>query len=92
MKACKVICDRCYKEEDTGKYPSTPDKKGWKDIEIKLSQYNAKEFTLCPECLIELGLMDKNTGAVETISEPSIQEKVFDMLCEIANLAIDERQ
>lgn len=91
MKECSIICDRCHTKESVGNYPSTPTNKGWKDVEIKLDQYNFKTFTLCPKCLDELGLIDKNTGRPEKISEPSIQEKIFDLLFEIANQAIDER-
>lgn len=91
MKECKIICDRCHVEEKVGSYPSTPTNKGWKDVEIRLDQYNSNTFSLCPKCLNELGLIDKNTGRTENITQPSTQQKVFDLLLEIANLAIDER-
>ena len=87
MKECRVICDRCHAEILTGSWPSTPSKDGWRDVEIKLEQYNIKTFTLCPKCLKELGMVNEG-GAMKKISEPTIQEKVFNMLCEIAQMAV----
>jgi hypothetical protein len=91
MTECKVICDRCRAEENVGFYPSIPTRKGWKDVKVQLDQYNHKTFALCPKCLSELKLVNEQSGQMEKISDPSIQQKVFDLLLEIANIAIEER-
>ena len=89
MRECKVICDKCHLEVITGDYPYTPAKDGWKDIKIELSQYNHKVFVLCPKCLKEMGFLDEKEN-MKKISDRSVQEKVFDLFCEITQMVVEE--
>ena len=89
MRSCKFICEQCKKEVNTGSYPNLPS--GWKSVKIELGQYDYKNFDLCPECLLDLGLVSKDTGKIGSIEEPTIKDKIFDLIYEIANQAIDDR-
>ena len=90
IKSFKV-CDWCKKE-------SIPDKSLWNDesvrkwesVELKFGQYNMKQFDLCPECLKKLGIIEENNKEI-SVSEPSNYEKLFEIISDIVNDAIDNR-
>lgn len=82
------VCDYCKKEEQTENNGWKPN--GWQSVELRLGQYNSKTFDLCYECSKKLGLV-KEDKKPKDISEPTTYEKLFDIISEIVNEAIDNR-
>lgn len=85
------ICDWC-KKESTPNISVWNDEsvRRWKSIELKFGQYNTKQFDLCPECLEKLGVIDESKKEI-SVSEPSNYEKLFEIISDIVNEAIDNR-
>ena len=82
------ICDWCKKEEESkGSYSEI---KGWKSIKLEFGQYNSRTFDLCPDCLSKLGIIDE-AGKQNKITEPTTYEKLFEIISDIVNDAIDSR-
>ena len=83
-----VSCDRCKKQvESISEWKA---KKKFKEITITLSQYNSKNFLLCDECMKKYGLMEDKE--VKKIDEQSVQDKLYDLIYEIACDAIAENR
>lgn len=86
MNKCKKVCDCCGKEEDTGAYTNLP--KEWKNIKVDLGQYSHKSFDLCPECLNKMGLTVDKYNDFKSADEEPIEKKLFNLFCEIAQMAV----
>lgn len=86
MNSCKKICDSCGKEADTGAWINTP--KAWSRITVKLGQYSSKEFDLCPECLVKFGFVNDRYADITSADDEPIEKKLFNMFCEIAQMAV----
>lgn len=84
------VCDWCKKESDPNTSMWNDEKvRKWKSLELKYGQYNAKQFDLCPECLEKLGIIEENKEI--SVSEPNNYEKLFEIISDIVNEAIDNR-
>lgn len=81
-------CDRCKKQVELESEWKA--KKKFKEITITLSQYNSKNFLLCDECMKKYGLMEDKE--VKKIDEQSIQDKLYDLIYDIACDAIAENR
>lgn len=84
-----AICDKCKKEEtQEGNYIYGPqfnkEKVGWGVVEIKISQYNHRNFLLCKECRKELGLLDENERNEPKVE--SVSDRLFDVISEIVSM------
>ena len=60
-----AICDRCKKEETQNHRWFTMGDNKWKEIELKVSDYNKTEYLFCFDCQKELGLIDIKTARVQ---------------------------
>lgn len=78
MQQTKTTCDLCKKEVISSGYYNS----GYKRVELKFTQYNVKNFDLCPECLEKHGLT-KGIDQVESVSEQSTSDKLYEIIAQI---------
>lgn len=83
------VCDWCKKETAPRECYSNEDK-DWRRIKVEFGQYNKRNFDLCPDCLAKLGITENN-GKPKSISEPTTYEKLFEIISDIVNDAIDNK-
>jgi endogenous inhibitor of DNA gyrase (YacG/DUF329 family) len=84
-KSSTVTCDKCGKKVETKQYASAP---GFREIEIKWSQYRSKIFDLCPECQKKLGIEEDINST--NVSEETTAEKLYDIIAEIVAENVEE--
>jgi endogenous inhibitor of DNA gyrase (YacG/DUF329 family) len=86
-KISKVKCDKCGKEVITRYYADAP---GFKEVEIKWSQYRSKKFDLCPKCQKKLGIDEDTKGT--NVSEETTAERLYDIIAEIVAENVEEEE
>lgn len=86
-EVCKKICDLCGKESEENRLAYNIN--GYNKIEVKLSQYNTRDFLLCDECMEKYGLLNKEKE-VAKIKEDDTVENFFNMLADIVAERINQ--
>lgn len=86
-EVCKKICDLCGKELEENRLAHNIN--GYNKIEVKLSQYNTRDFLLCDECMEKYGLLNKEKE-VAKIKEDDTVENFFNMLADIVAERINQ--
>jgi len=78
------ICDSCKKEEVTH---SSYNPELWTRIEIKYDNTYHNNFskflTICPDCQKKIGLPTHQLKRLDTNEVKSLQDRLFDIVCEI---------
>ena len=90
MYKITAICDRCKAEvtetKKTGHgYTNAP--KNWQKVNIKISQYEEKEYLFCEKCRKELGLINEEQPNKE-VGVESVETRLFDCITEIVQMNI----
>ena len=86
-----ATCDKCKKEEtQNGKYFAEK-KDGYQEVEIKISQYERRNYLFCVDCRKKLGLIEiEPTKSGPTVQ--SVEEKLLEVICEIVSGELDNRE
>jgi hypothetical protein len=80
-----TTCDLCKNKTEENRY-----KAGYQNVELKAGQYNYESFDLCPVCLKRLGLLRENNKEIKNVNEPSVSDKLFDLISEIVQEAMNQ--
>lgn len=82
MREVMFICDRCgHKKTEKAEYQFRDN--GWKEIGITTTGFDhrlMKEYLLCPDCCLKLGIADKKSI---TDNAPTIADRLVECIVEI---------
>ena len=90
MYKITAICDRCKAEVTEIKkteygWANVPD--NWQKVNIKISQYEEKEYLFCEKCRKELGLINEEQPNKE-VGVESVETRLLDCITEIVQMNI----
>lgn len=92
MVKVTLVCDRCAKEATGTSEYGVKEDNNYHTVKISLGNYNKKSYCLCSECMNKYGLLKENKKTAQSQEEPSIQDKLFELIYDIATEAAQDCQ